>query len=149
VQHRAPLPPGVSATRAIAFLQGGLYMLSGLLAVYGGVSFATASGLTGSAAGATVVAIGVVVTVISALLIWGAWALGSLSPAARVGVLIFECLAVILGLVGLEHPGLGIVNMVLAGVAVYYLQFDPQTRAAFAARPRDTPPADSATPLGS
>jgi hypothetical protein len=117
----------------IAFVQGGLGMLSGLLLVFGGSSIATASGLTGSAAGATVVAIGVLVLIVSGLLIWGGMLLGSLSPRARVGVLIYEVLAVLLGLVGLQHPGLGVVSLVLAGVAVYYLQFEPETRAAFAA----------------
>lgn len=136
MQQRGQLPPGVSATRVIAFVQGGLGMLSGLLLVFGGSSIATAAGLTGSGAGATVVAIGVLVILVSGLLIWGGLLLGSLSPRARIGVLIYEWLAVALGVVGLQNPGLGIVSLLLAGVAVYYLQFDAQTRAAFGSRGR-------------
>lgn len=139
MQKRAPLPPGVSATRVIAFVQGALGMLSGLILVFGGSSIATASGLTGAGAGTTVVVIGVLVLTISGLLIWGAVLLGSLSPKARIGVLIYEWLALALGLVGLLHPGLGIVSLLLAGVAVYYLQFDARTRAAFAASAPDRP----------
>lgn len=134
MQYRAPIPPGVRATRVIALVQGGLFMLSGLILVFGGGSIATASGVTGASA-ATVTIIGVLIVVISGLLIWAALLLGSLSRGARIGVLVYEWLAVALGLIGLVHPGLGIVSLVLAGVAVYYLQFDPQTRAAFAAGP--------------
>jgi hypothetical protein len=133
VQYRAPLPPGVSATRVIAFVQGGLGMLSGLLLVFGGGAVATAYGLTGAGAGTIVVVIGVLVLAVHGLLIWGGILLGSLSRGARVGVLVYEWLAVAFGLVGLLHPGLGFVSLVLAGVAVYYLQFDVRTRAAFAA----------------
>jgi hypothetical protein len=133
VQYRAPLPPGVSATRVITFVQGGLGVLSGLLLVFGGGAVATAYGLTGAGAGTIVVVIGVLVLAIHALLIWGGLLLGSLSRGARAGVLVYEWLAVAFGLVGLLHPGLGFVSLVLAGVAVYYLQFDARTRAAFAA----------------
>jgi hypothetical protein len=94
---------------------------------------ATAYGLTGAGAGTIVVVIGVLVLTVHALLIWGGMLLGSLSRGARAGVLVYEWLAVAFGLVGLLHPGLGFVSLVLAGVAVYYLQFDARTRAAFAA----------------
>jgi hypothetical protein len=134
VYYRGPLPPGVSATRVIAFVQGGLGALTGLLLVFGGSAVATASGLTGSAAGATVVIIGVLILAISGLLIWGGVLLGRLSPGARIGVLVYEVVTIVLGLIGLQHPGLGIVSLVLAGVAVYYLQFDAATKAAFTAR---------------
>jgi hypothetical protein len=120
----------------IAFVQGGLGMLSGLLLVFGGGAVATASGFTGASAGTLVVVLGVVVLALSGLLIWGGVLLGSLSRRARIGVLIYEWLAVLLGLVGLLHPGLGLVSLILAGVAVYYLQFDARTRAAFAAADR-------------
>lgn len=133
-----PLPPGVSATRVIAFVQGALGALSGVLLIFGAGAVAVASGMTGGGATATVVAIGVVVLVVSILLVWGGVQLGRLAPAARVGVLVYEVIAVLLGLVGLQHPGLGIVSLLLAGVAVYYLQFDAATRAAFASR--DQPP---------
>jgi hypothetical protein len=139
VQYRAPIPPGVSATRVIAFVQGAFGMLSGLILVFGGSSIATASGLTGTNAGTIVVIIGALVLTISGLLIWGGLLLGSLSLKARIGVLIYEWLAVALGLLGLLHPGLGIVSLVLAGVAVYYLQFDAQTKAAFVAGPPARP----------
>ncbi|HEY7926299.1 MAG TPA: hypothetical protein VIG86_02635 [Candidatus Dormibacteraeota bacterium] len=144
--NTATLPPGVSATRVIAFVQGGLGMLSGLLLVFGGSSIATASGLTASA-GAAVVLIGVLVLAVSGLLIWGGLLLGSLSAKARIGVLIYEWLALALGLVGLLHPSLGIVSLVLAGVAIYYLQFDTQTRTAFAAGGLDRPGTPPAGPL--
>lgn len=144
MQQRTPLPPGVSATRVIAYVQGGLGALSGLLLVFGGSSIATAVGYTGSAAAAVIVIIGVVILVISGLLIWGGLLLGRLSPGARVGVLLYEWLSVVLGLVGLQHPGLGIVSLLLAGVAVYYLQFDPLTKSAFAAR--SAPPAGTVQP---
>ncbi|HEX4754397.1 MAG TPA: hypothetical protein VH661_01430 [Candidatus Dormibacteraeota bacterium] len=133
MQHRAPLPPGVSATRVIAFVQGGLGMLTGLLLVFGGGAAATAYGFTGAGAGTVVAVIGVLVLAVHGLLIWGGMLLGSLSRGARTGVLVYEWLAVAFGLVGLLHPGLGFVSLVLAGVAVYYLQFDARTRAAFAA----------------
>lgn len=140
MQYRAPIPPGVSATRVIAFVQGSLGMLSGLILVFGGSSIATASGITGANAGTIVVVIGVLIMSISGLLIWGGLLLGSLSPRARIGVLIYEWLSLAFGLLGLLHPGLGIVSLVLAGVAVYYLQFDAQTRAAFAAGPPGSTP---------
>jgi hypothetical protein len=154
VQSRGALPPGVSATRVIAFVQGGLGMLTGLLLVFGGASIATAGGFTGANAGTAVVVIGVLILAVSGLLIWGGILLGSLSRGARIGVLVYEWLAVALGLVGLLHPGLGIVSLVLAGVAIYYLQFDAQTRAAFAEGapgqsgewpPRAPPPAGNYT----
>lgn len=144
MQPRTPLPPGVSATRVIAFVQGGLGALSGLLLVFGGSSIAVAAGYTGSGAGAVIVIIGIVILVISGLLIWGGVMLGRLSPAARVGVLVYEWLSVVLGLVGLQHPGLGVVSLLLAGVAVYYLQFDALTKSAFA--PRGAPPPGAVQP---
>ena len=133
MQQRSKLPPGVSATRMIAFVQGGLGVLTGLLLVFGGGAVATASGYSGSGGTALVLAIGAGLLVISGLLIWGGLLLGNLSQRARIGVLVYEWVSVALGLVGLQHPGLGIVSLVLAGVAVYYLQFEPVTRAAFAA----------------
>lgn len=139
MQYRAPLPPGVSATRVIAFIQGGLGVLSGLLLVFGGGAVATAYGLTGAGAGTIVVVIGVLVLAVHSLLIWGGLLLGSLSRGARAGVLVYEWLAVAFGLVGLLHPGLGFVSLVLAGVAVYYLQFDARTKAAFSAGPPGPP----------
>lgn len=142
MQHRSKLPPGVSATRMIAFVQGGLGLLTGLLLVFGGSAVATASGYSGSGGTALVLAIGVVLLVVSGLLIWGGLLLGKLSQRARLGVLVYEWLSVALGLVGLQHPSLGIVSLVLAGVAVYYLQFEPVTRVAFAAAAS----APSATP---
>jgi hypothetical protein len=133
----------VSATRVIAFVQGGLGALSGLFLVFGGNAVATASGVTGPRAGATVVAIGLLILVISGLLIWGGVMLGRLSPTARIGVLVYEWLALALGLLGLRNPGLGIVSLILAGVAVYYLQFDAQTKQAFVRVPT---PHSTATP---
>jgi hypothetical protein len=135
VHRNAPVPPGVSATRVITFVQGGLGALSGLLLVFGGGAISSSYGATGTLAGVAVVVIGLVFLAVSAVLIWAGLLLGQLSQGARLVVLIVEWLIVALGLIGLTHPGLGIVGLVLAGVAVYYLQFDAQTRAAFAAAP--------------
>lgn len=127
---RQPLPPGVRAVRVICYVQGGLYALSGLLLVFGAAGIARASGISGLAP-IHVLAIGLAVLVLSGLVLWGGTLLGRLSQRARIGLLVYEWLVVVLGLVGLSHPGLGILNLLLAGVSVYYLQFDRATLTAF------------------
>ncbi len=131
MQNRTGLPPGVTATRMITFVQGVLGGLTGLLLLFGGPTAATANGLKGAGAGAVFAFVGAVILASSGLLIWGGVMLGRLSAGARMGVLIYEWLSVFLGVMGLTHPGLGLLGLLLAGVAVYYLQFDARTKAAF------------------
>lgn len=129
------LPPGARSVRIIAFVQGGLDILAGLLFAVGGSSLTSPSGLPPNAGG-ILIGLGVLLLVVGGLLIWGGVLLGRLSRPARVAVLVYEWLAVAIGLIGLTQPSLGIVSLLLAAIAVYYLQFDSQTKAAFAAAPR-------------
>lgn len=131
MSDRQQLPPGVTATRMIAFVQGALGMLTGAFVLFGAGAVAASYGVSGGAAVAGVALIGVLLLVVSGLLFWGGIMLGNLSPRARVLVLVYEWLAIALGLVQLANLGLGIISLLLAGVAVYYLQFDAQTKAAF------------------
>ncbi len=126
------LPPGLRTTRVIAYVQGGLGVLNGALLIFGGASFATALGLPGVGGTALIISIGVVVTALSSLLIWGGVLLGRLSRRARYGVLAYEYVSVVLGVLSLADPLQAGIRLVLAAIAIYYLQFDAQTKAAFA-----------------
>jgi hypothetical protein len=126
------LPSGLRTTRVIAYVQGGLGVLNGGLLVFGGAAFATALGLKGTGGAALVIAIGVLVVAVSALLIWGGVQLGRLSRWARIGVLAYEYASVVLGLLSLADPLQAGIRVVLAAVAIYYLQFEAETKAAFA-----------------
>ena len=140
MQQRQVLPAGVRTARVIAFVQGGLGVLQGLLVIFGASAVAAASGLSGNGAIAAIVLIGVIVLAISSAAIWGGYLLGHLSRPARLGLLVYECLLVALGVTGLASPGLGVVSLLLAAVAVYYLWFDRQVKEAFAAAAARTPP---------
>ncbi len=129
------LPPGLRTTRLIAYVQGGLGVLNGALLVAGGAAFATALGWHGGGGTALVVAIGAVVVAASVLLIWGATLLGRFSRLARRGVLAYESVSVLLGLLSLANPLQAGIRVILAAVAIYYLVFDAETRAAFASSP--------------
>jgi hypothetical protein len=126
------LPAGLRTSRVIAFVQGGLGVLNGILLVFGNASFATALNLHGAGGTALVVAIGVVVTALSALLIWAGRLVGQLSRRARRGVLAYEYLSVLVGLVSLGDALQAAILVVPAVIVIYYLQFDAPTKAAFA-----------------
>jgi hypothetical protein len=126
------LPSGLRTTRVIAYVQGGLGVLNGGLLVFGGAAFATALALKGTGGAALVIAIGVIVVAVSALLIWGGAQLGRLSRRARIGVLAYEYASIVLGLLSLADPLQAGIRVVLAGIAIYYLQFEAETKAAFA-----------------
>jgi hypothetical protein len=128
----AELPPGLRTTRVIAYVQGGLGVLNGGLLVFGGAAFATALNLHGSGWAAVIIAIGVIVVAVSALLIWGGMQLGNRSRRARFGVLAYEYASIVLGLLSLADPLQAGIRVVLAAIAIYYLQFDAETKAAFA-----------------
>ena len=70
---------------------------------------------------------------ISLSLIWAGRLLGRLSRPARLGILAFQYISIVLGLLSYNDPLQAAVRIVLAVVAIYYLQFDSRTRAAFAA----------------
>ena len=130
----AALPPGLRTTRVIAYVQGALWTLNGALLVFGGPAFATALGLNGAGGTALIVVSGVVVLVIAAAVIRAGMLLGRLSQRARLGVLAFEYLSVLLGLLSLADPLQAGLLVILAAVAIYYLQFDAETKAVFSRR---------------
>jgi hypothetical protein len=126
------LPSGLRTTRVIAYVQGGLGLLNGGLLVFGGAAFATALNLQGVGGAALIIAIGVIVVVVSSLLIWGGMLLGNLSRRARFGVLAYEYASIALGLLSLADPLQAGIRVILAAIAIYYLQFDAETKAVFA-----------------
>jgi hypothetical protein len=131
----ATLPHGLRTTRVIAYVQGALGVLNGALLISGGAAFATALSLQGTGGAALIIAIGVVVAALSALLIWGGVLLGRRSRRARYGVLAGEYVAIVLGLLSLPDLFQAGLLVIPAAVAIYYLQFEAATKAAFA-RPR-------------
>ena len=98
----------------------------------GGAAYATVGGVGGTGGAALYVAIGVLVLAISVLLIWAGRLLGRLSRPARLGILAFEYASIVLGLLSYADPLQAALRIVLAVVAIYYLQFDSRTRALFA-----------------
>jgi hypothetical protein len=126
------LPSGLRTTRVIAYVQGGLGLLNGGLLIFGGAAFATALNLQGVGGAALIIAIGVIVVLVSALLIWGGMQLGNLSRRARLGVLAYEYASIVLGLLSLADPLQAGIRVILAAIAIYYLQFDAETKAVFA-----------------
>jgi hypothetical protein len=128
----ADLPSGLRTTRVIAYVQGALGLLNGGLLVFGGAAFATALNLQGVGGAALIIVIGVIVVAVSGLLIWGGMLLGRLSRRARLGVLAYQYASIVLGLLSLADPLQAGIRVVLAAIAIYYLQFDAETKAAFA-----------------
>ncbi len=129
----APLPPGLRTARTVAYVQGGLGVFTGVLFVIGGAGFATALGIAGISGTAAVIAIGVVLTAASGLLLWATRLLAGLSERARTGVLVFEYLSLVLGAAEYADVWQAGLRIALAVVVIYYLQVDRGTRAAFAA----------------
>jgi hypothetical protein len=129
------LPAGLRIARVIAYVEGALGVLNGALLVVGGAAFATALDLHGTGWTVAITAIGVVVLVASALLIWAGTLLGRLSRGARRGVLVYEYVSIVLGLLSLANLLQAGVMVLLAAIAIYYLQFDGETKAAFARPP--------------
>lgn len=134
-QRSVEIPPGVRTTRLIAYVQGALGALNGALLVFGGAAYATVAGVRGAGGTALYVGIGLLVLAVSVLLIWAGRLLGRLSRRARLGILAFQYISIVLGLLSYNDPLQAAVRIVLAAVAIYYLQFDSRTRAAFAAPP--------------
>ena len=114
------LPAGVRTARVIAYVQGGLLALNALFFTFGAGAVAAA-------------AIGVALLLIAGLVIWAGVLVGKLSNRARIGLLIYEGLSFALGLLSLSQAGVGtgILNLLIAVVVIYYLQFDAATKAAF------------------
>lgn len=126
------LPSGLRTARLVAFVQGALGIFTGALFVLGGPGFATALGLRGTSGTAVVIAAGVVLAVVSALVFWGARLLGRCSRHARVGLLVYEYVSVVPGIVFLaSDTWQSALRIVLAAVVIYYLQVDRETRDAF------------------
>jgi len=117
----------------IAYVQGGLLGLNGLFFTFGAASVATAAGWAGTGGTAAAAAIGVALLLIAGLVIWAGALIGRLSNRARIGLLIYEVLSFALGLLSLSEAGVGtgVLNLVIAVVVIYYLQFDATTKAAF------------------
>jgi hypothetical protein len=134
----AALPSGLRTTRVIAYVQGALLVLRGALLIFGGAAYATALNLQASGGAALFVSVGVVVVIVAALVIWSGVLLGRLSRRARYGLLAFEYLSIIFGILSLTDFLQATLSVVLAAVAIYYLQFNAETKAAFAV-PRLTP----------
>ena len=131
------LPGGLRTARFVLWVQGLIGVFTGILFILGNTSFATALGLSGGTGTAVVVLAGVVVTLASALVLWGATLLGSLSRRARQWVLAYEYLSVALGLVTIpDDIWQGSLRIVLAAVVIYYLQVDADTRVAFGLPPQ-------------
>ncbi len=129
------LPSGLRTTRVIAYVQGGLGLLNGGLLIFGGAAFATALNIQGVGGAALIIAIGVIVVAVSGLLIWAGMLLGNLSRRARYGVLAYEYASVVLGLLSLADPLQAGIRVILAAIAIYYLQFDRETKDVFARPP--------------
>jgi hypothetical protein len=129
------LPAGLRIARVIAYVEGALGMLNGALLVAGGAAFATALNLHGTGWTVAIIAIGVVVLAASALLIWAGMLLGRLSRSARLWILVYEYVSIVLGLLSLANLLQAGVMVLLAAIAIYYLQFDAETKAAFARPP--------------
>lgn len=132
------LPSGVRTARVIAYVQGALGILRGGLLIFGGAAYANALNLRASGGAALFVTVGVVVVIISALVVWAGRLLARLSRPARIGLLVFEYVSVVLGVLSLADPLQAALTVVLAVMAIYYLQFDRETKAAFAG-PAPTP----------
>ena len=128
----ALLPQPLRTARVITYVQGGLGLLNGALLVFGGPAYANALNLKGGGV-ALIEAIGALVVIASALLIWAGTLLGGLSRRARLGILAYEYLSIALGVLALADPLQAGLRVVLAAAAIYYLQFDGETKAAFAA----------------
>ena len=132
------LPQGLRTTRVIVFLQGGLGVLRGALLIFGGAAYSSALGLKGGGGVAVFIAVGALVVLVSALVVWAGRLLGQLSRGARRGVLVFEYLSIVFGILSFADPWQAGVTVVLAVIAVYYLQFQAETRELFVA-PRAAP----------
>ncbi len=128
----AQLPSGVRTARLIAYVQGALGLLNGAVLIFSGAAITGAYNLNGTGGIALIITIGVIVAVASGLLIWAGVLLGSLSRRARLGVLIFEYASIALGLLTLGDLLQVGIRVILAGIAIYYLQFDRETKEAFA-----------------
>ncbi|MBJ7609404.1 MAG: hypothetical protein JF887_08235 [Candidatus Dormibacteraeota bacterium] len=132
------LPQTLRTARVITYVQGGLGLLNGAFLVFGGVAYAKALNLTTSGGAALIQAIGVVVVIVSALLIWAGTLLGRVSRRARAGILVYEYVSVALGLLSLQADPLQAgLRVVLAAVVIYYLQFARETKALFASQRPD------------
>lgn len=126
------LPGGLRTARFVLWIQGLIGIFTGILFILGNASFATALGISGAGGTAVVVLAGLVITVASALVIWGATRLGALSRRARRWVLAYEYVSVLLGLITIpDDIWQGALRIVLAAVVIYYLQVDADARAAF------------------
>ncbi len=132
VQPASDLPSGLRTTRVIVYVQGALGVLNGALLIFGGAAFATALNLQGVGGAALIIIIGVVVVAVSVLLIWGGMLLMRLSRRARLGVLAYEYVSIALGLLSLADALQAGIRVILAAIAIYYLQFDKETKAVFA-----------------
>ena len=107
------LPAGVRTARVIAYVQGGLLALNALFFTFGAGAVAAAYGWAGTGGIAAAAAIGVALLLIAGL--------------------VYEGLSFALGLLSLSQAGVGtgILNLLIAVVVIYYLQFDAATKAAF------------------
>ena len=131
------LPGGLRTARFVLWVQGIIGVFTGLLFILGNTSFATALGIGGGAGTAAVVLAGIVLTIASGLVIWGASLLGSVSRRARQWVLAYEYLSVVLGIITIpDDIWQGALRIVLAAVVIYYLQVDADTRVAFGLPPQ-------------
>ncbi|MHB8533711.1 MAG: hypothetical protein ACYDC2_13410, partial [Solirubrobacteraceae bacterium] len=78
----APLPSGLKTARLVAYVQGALGLVIGIVYILGGSAFATAAGLSGVAGTLAIVAAGVVITTAAGLLVWATMQLAGCAPRA-------------------------------------------------------------------
>ena len=138
------VPSTVTTARIIAFIEGGLGALFGILfLIGGGLAASSGSGALGGAVGGVAIVIAVIILAVAALYIVSAIALGKLSNWARWTLVVIGALQILGGLSSLSRGGItGIISLVLGGLMVYLLAFAAASRQAFdaAGSPRYIPP---------
>lgn len=130
------LPIGVRTARLVLWVQGVVGVFIGISIIPGYQAVTSAYNLSGNAAYVVVVIAGTAIAVASALVLWGATLLGSLSHRARTWVLVYEWVSVVLGLVTIaDDLWESSLRIILAAVVIYYLQVDRESRVVFGLPP--------------
>jgi hypothetical protein len=106
------VPQSVNIASTILFITGALNVLGGIIAL------------------TIIPAIGAVVLVFAALVIYIGLQLRKLIPWARIGAIVIGVIAIVLGVASFRAPLTLIIN-VLMGAALLYLMFRPDTLSAF------------------
>ena len=142
----AQLPQNVRTARLVVVVQGALNALVGVMVVAGSGGIARALGWHSAGGTALVALIGAAILTVSALVLWAAYLLGRISRRARLGILAFELVSVVLGVLSLPDLLQAGLRVVLAVIAIYYLFFDAQAKQLFAAPSAATAPPPTRPP---